>query len=315
MIMTFSKRADKVNKSSVKDDVLQFVKWYGLQVKVNAWMGWIIFGFLIIMFLFVFVWAFSWSNNEKFYFAGEEVLMKWEYVINREKLDREIALSLMSPAQLVMIHRRERQYLPYIEKKLKEYDIPDDFKYLAVAESALRNVAVSTAGAAGIRQFMPATARRYGLVVNDSVDERFDFEKSTNAAMRYLRDLYGMFGNWTLVAAAYNRGENGLQRDLDRQFVDNYYDALLNNETARYVYRIVALKNIMENRYDYVARSILWTNYKNHDTDVVSVGRIENLARWASENGYTYLQIRELNPWIRWNSLPDGEWNIKVWSR
>lgn len=163
----------------------------------------------------------------------------------------------------------------------------------------MRNVAVSTAGAAGIWQFMPDTARRYGLVVDDYIDERLDFAKSTDAAMRYLVDLHDIFGNWTLAAAGYNRGENGLQRDLAWQFVDNYHDALLNNETARYVYRILALKEILENRTSYVDPAVLGDHYPRYVTRSVSVGQIDNIAQRAKDNGYTYLQIRELSPWIK----------------
>jgi len=163
----------------------------------------------------------------------------------------------------------------------------------------LRNVAVSTAGAAGIWQFMPDTARRYGLLVDEYIDERLDFKKSTDAAMRYLNDLHDIFGNWTLVAAAYNRGENGLQRDLAWQFVDTYYDALLNNETARYVYRILALKEVLENRATYIDPAVLGDHYPRYVTSTVKVGQLDNVAQWATDNGYTYLQIRELNPWIK----------------
>jgi soluble lytic murein transglycosylase-like protein len=129
--------------------------------------------------------------------------------------------------------------------------------YLPVIESALRNVSYSSAGAAGIWQFMPATAERYGLLVNDSIDERLDFEKSTEAAIVYLQDLYERFGNRTLVAAAYNRGENGLQRDMARQDVDNFYDLWLNEETSRYIFRILATKEIMENRFQYFPVEVL----------------------------------------------------------
>lgn len=172
---------------------------------------------------------------------------------------------------------------------------------------------MSSAGAAGIWQFMPDTARRYGLQVDDYIDERMDFVKSTDAAMRYLRDLYDIFGSWTLAAAAYNRGENGLQRDLAWQFVDTYYDALLNNETARYVYRILALKEVLENRSNYIDPAVLGDPYPRYVTRTVNVGQLSNIAQWAKDNGYTYLQIRELNPWIKGNQLPAGNWELQVW--
>ena len=252
-------------------------------------------------------------NGNAVYFAGEAIPLDGVYTLNQEKLDREIALTLLSPAQVVMLHKRERQYIPDIERALSKAWIPDDFKYLAIAESALRNVAVSTAGAAGIWQFMPDTARRYGLRVDDAIDERLDFVKATDAAMRYLNNLHTIFGDWTLVAAAYNRWENGLQRDLAWQFVDTYYDALLNNETARYVYRILALKEVLENRATYIDPAVLGDHYPRYVTNTVTVGQLDNIAQWAKDSGYTYLQIRELNPWIKGNQLPLGDWKLQVW--
>lgn len=251
-------------------------------------------------------------NGNAVYFAGEAIPLDGVYTLNQEKLDREIALTLLSPAQIVMLHKRERQYIPDIERALKKAWIPDDFKYLAIAESSLRNVAVSAAGAAGIWQFMPDTARRYGLQVDDYIDERLDFAKSTDAAMRYLQDLHTIFGNWTLTAAAYNRGENGLQRDLAWQFVDNYHDALLNSETARYVYRILALKEVLENRSTYVDPTVLGDHYPRYVTRSVTVWQVDNIAQRAKDNGYTYLQVRELNPWIKGNQLPAGNWELQV---
>jgi hypothetical protein len=160
---------------------------------------------------------------------------------------------------------------------------------------------------------MPDTARRYGLRVDDQIDERYDFVKSTDAAMRYLRDLHNIFGDWILVAAAYNRGENGLQRDLAWQFVERYHDALLNSETARYVYRILALKYVLENLESYVDPVILGNRYPRYVTRSVRVGALDNVAQWARDNGYTYLQIRELNPRVRSNQLPAGDRELQVW--
>lgn len=238
-------------------------------------------------------------DGDAIYFAGEAIPLDGVYVTNQEKLDREIALTLLNPAQIVMIHKRENQYIPYIESALKKAKVPDDFKYLAIAESALRPTVASSAGAAGIWQFMPDTARRYGLTVDEYVDERLDFKKSTDAAMRYLQDLHSLFGNWTMVAAAYNRGENGLQRDLSWQYVDHYYDAYLNSETARYVYRILALKEVLEHRETYIDPIVLGSHYPKYITRTIRVGQIDNLAQRAKDNGYTYLQIKELNPWIK----------------
>lgn len=146
----------------------------------------------------------SLSTGHAVYFADEELPLDGVYILNQEKLDRQIALLLYNPAQVVMLHKRELQYIPYIENALRHADIPNDFTYLAIAESFLRPV-MSSAGAAGIWQLMPDTARRYGLIVDATVDQRLDFVKATDVAIRYLRDLYRIFGNRTLVAAAYNR--------------------------------------------------------------------------------------------------------------
>jgi len=257
------------------------------------------------------VWNISF-NYKNISFAGEKVDFWDEYFFNKERLDREIAITELNVAQFVMIHKRELQYLPYIEKKLKESNIPTDFKYLPVAESALRNVAYSHAWAAGIRQFMPATAEHYGLIVNDEVDERLYFEKATDAAISYLLDLYDRFGDWTLVAAAYNRWENGLQRDMDRQEVDNYYDLWLNEETSRYIFRIIAIKEIMEHKTDYFSEDILWEQYPIIPTIIIKEKEISDIASRAKEHGTSYNQIRRLNPWIVGNSLEKWRWKISV---
>jgi membrane-bound lytic murein transglycosylase D len=130
------------------------------------------------------------------------------YITNQEKFDRELLMQRFNQPTFVMMYKRASRYLPEIESALKKAGVPDDFKYMAMAESSLRNVSYSSAGAAGLRQFMPDTAKKYGLRVDQYVDERLDFTKATQAAAAYLKDLHTIFGNWTLVAAAYNRGEN-----------------------------------------------------------------------------------------------------------
>ncbi|NOZ44789.1 MAG: lytic transglycosylase domain-containing protein [bacterium] len=206
-------------------------------------------------------------------------------------------------------------YLPYISKKLAQAHIPDDFKYLAIAESALRNVSYSNVGAAGIWQFMPDTARRYGLRVDDEVDERLDFPKATDAAIRYIQALYDDLQDRTLVAAAYNRGENGLKRDMARQDVDNYYDLWLNNETARYVFRILAIKEVLEHKNTYFNQNILGSQYRLPKTQIIKIRKIDDIAKWAHKQGYSYAEIRQLNPWIQGNSLSEGKREIKVFKR
>ncbi len=236
-------------------------------------------------------------------FAWETVPFDQKHFFNQEKFDRELAITQLDIPQFVMIHKRELQYLPYITKQLRESGIPEDFKYLAIAESALRNVAYSSAWAAGIRQFIPSTAKKYGLTIDAERDERLDFEKSTDAAIAYLKDLYEYFGDWTLVAAAYNRWENGLQRDINRQHTSWYYDLWLNTETSRYVFRILAIKELMEHKPQYFNMQVLWSQYALPKTKIIKIKAIDDIAIWAKDHGYTYGEIRYLNPRIRGNTL------------
>ncbi|USN58715.1 MAG: lytic transglycosylase domain-containing protein [Candidatus Peribacteria bacterium] len=186
------------------------------------------------------------------YFSDEIVpIDDQRHYENKQRFDKEFLLSSERLYQVYLYIKRYPLYIPYIEEELEKYNIPNDFKYLPIAESALKNDVVSTAGAAGIWQFMPETAQRYGLIVDESIDERYNFEKATEAAMQYIQDLYVRFENWTLVAAAYNRGENGLERDMNSQGVDNYYDLYLNEETSSYVFRIVAIKYTFKNYFKY----------------------------------------------------------------
>lgn len=183
------------------------LKQYYNDKNIRWRMGFLIFA-LVLLALLLFTPKKSFQSlydGDAIYFASEAIPLDGHYTPNQEKIDREIAITLLNAPQVVMIHKREPQYIPYIERELNRAGIPRDFVYLAIAESALRNTAVSTAGAAGIWQFMPDTARRYGLIVDEFVDERLHFVKATDAAIRYLEDLYAIFGNWTLVAAAYNR--------------------------------------------------------------------------------------------------------------
>jgi hypothetical protein len=161
---------------------------------------------------------------------------------------------------------------------------------------------------------MPETAKMYWLRVDDEIDERYHFEKATIAAMQYLTKLHGDFWNWSLAAAAYNRWENGLMRDMESQNIDNYYDLYLNEETSKYVFRILAIKYVMHSYFtkqDFI-NTLIWGVYKKQDTRIITVGKIDNLQIWATKAWYKYRDIKELNAWILWNSLPDGSWDILV---
>ncbi|HRI36309.1 MAG TPA: lytic transglycosylase domain-containing protein [bacterium] len=246
-------------------------------------------------------------------FAGEPMPIDEPHYYTKEKFERELSVTLYSVYQVRLYHKREPLYIPHIEKRLRDAGVPGDFKYLAIAESALKNDAVSSASAAGIWQFIPDTARRYGLIVNDRIDERFNFEKSTDAAIAYLLDLYERFHDWTLVAAAYNRGENGLERDIAAQATSSYYDLYLNEETSRYVFRILAIKYVLENKNRLYDQSELGSQFELPDTREVAVKGGTDLRAWVREQGISYAGFRMLNPWILDEVLPEGTlWHVRL---
>jgi membrane-bound lytic murein transglycosylase D len=182
-------------------------------------------------------------------FAGEEMPMNQFDV--REALDRELLSNSYFHSQTIRFIKMAPRYFPVIEPILKEKGIPDDFKYLALAESGLNPRAVSPAGAVGFWQFLDVTAKEYGLEVNKEVDERYNVEKSTYAFCAFLRESYSIYGNWTLAAASYNGGIARIQKQITRQKMDNYYDLLFTEETQRYIFRIASLKLILENPKQY----------------------------------------------------------------
>lgn len=237
-------------------------------------------------------------------FCGEKVPLNLADV--HERFDKELTINknLHSSTELVM--KRANKMFPVMEPILKKYGVPDDFKYLAVIESKLEN-AVSPAGARGIWQFMPATAKEYGMEVNDFVDERYHLEKSTEAACKYLLAAKQKFGSWTLAAASYNGGMGGVTKQQERQKITDYYDLLLTEETSRYVFRIIAMKEIMQNpaKYGYdIPQNEL---YKMISAKKVEVNTsIENLADWAIEQGINYKILKVHNPWLRDISLKNS---------
>ena len=235
-------------------------------------------------------------------FAGEAIPLELYYV--RESLDREILAGTFMHSYTQQMFKRAFRYFPVIEPILKRYKIPDDFKYLAIAESNLANV-TSPAGAEGVWQFLPATARKYGLEVNSDIDERYNLAKATQAACRYLRDAYDTFGTWTLAAAAYNRGMDGIMRAVKSQKVSGYYDLYLSDEPARYIFRISAAKEIYLHpvKYGFYLQDSDFYPFIPTDTITVDTS-ITDLPAYALSLGINYRILREFNPWIQSYRLP-----------
>ncbi|MBT8239364.1 MAG: lytic transglycosylase domain-containing protein [Croceitalea sp.] len=230
-------------------------------------------------------------------FAGEKVPLGDPEVM--ERVDREFLVNTYWQSNALLIMKRAHKYLPIIEPILAKNGIPDDFKYLAVAESGLLNV-VSPAGATGFWQIMKATGREYGLEVNDNVDERYHLEKATQVACDYLNKWKDRFGTWTLTAAAYNAGPGGIQKYMGIQKADDYYDLLLGEETGRYVFRIMAIKEIISNPEKY------GFEVENDDFyDAVPTFSVEldtAVASWADfakEYEINYKILKRHNPWLR----------------
>ena len=236
-------------------------------------------------------------------FAGEKV--PTERFDIKERIDRELLVNTYWQSNGLLLIKRAHKYFPIIEPMLKKYGLPDDFKYLAVAESGLENNS-SSAGAAGFWHFLKSSGREYGLEVNKNVDERYNLEKSTVVACEYLQDAYDKFGNWTMAAASYNMGKNGASRKIDKQGSNNYYNLFLNSETARYVFRIIAVKEIMENprKYGFMFRDKDMYTMPNYTTVEVD-STIVDLADFAKKNGINYKLLKQFNPWLRSTSLPD----------
>ncbi|PIO49146.1 MAG: murein transglycosylase [[Chlorobium] sp. 445] len=229
------------------------------------------------------------------YLFGERLPFEDDEVF--ERFEREYIYNINDRAQMIMYIKRAGRFFPYIEARLKADSLPDDFKYLAVAESRLMDLR-SPAGAAGIWQIMPDVARSYGLVVNSIVDERYNLEKATSVAIRYLKEAYKKFGNWIMAAASYNMGMSGAKDEQDYQAEKDYFKLYLNRETARYIFRIAAIKEIMENKERYGFGDVI--PYKPIETKAVEVKKeIANLGLWAKQQGTSLKMVKYLNPWIR----------------
>jgi len=236
-------------------------------------------------------------SDRSFDYAGEALPMSNFDVV--ERLDREILRNSYYHSNTILLLKRMKRYFPIIEPILAEQGVPNDLKYLAVIESDLTN-ARSPAGAKGFWQFLKGTAGDYGLQVNSEVDERYNLEKATVAACKYLKRYKEKFGSWTLAAAAYNMGPTGLKSELTRQKFNNYYDLNLNHETGRYVFRIVAIKEILNNPENYGFELGLEDQYNElPEYSILSMNDpIPNLGDFAKKYGTTYRMIKVYNPWL-----------------
>jgi|TARA_A100001011_G_scaffold162449_1_gene170934 membrane-bound lytic murein transglycosylase D len=241
------------------------------------------------------------SQSKTISFANEKVPLDKYYV--QERLDRELLVNTFWHSNTILVLKRSKKYFPIIEPILSKNGIPDDFKYLAVIESGLVHVK-SPAGAEGFWQFMPKTAREYALEVNADVDERLHLIKSTESAAAYLKDAYGVFGNWTLAAASYNAGIQRIQSAMNKQKVKSYYDLFLNEETSRYMHRLLATKLIFESPESYGFKITDEEAYVFPATKLIRISKSNiNWVDFASSYNMSYADLRELNPWIKGQSI------------
>jgi len=235
-------------------------------------------------------------------FAGEAIPLKNFDV--REALDRELLVNSYFQSQTIQYLKKSRRYFQVIEPLLRKNNIPDDFKYLSLAESGFQEKIVSPAGAAGLWQLMKKAAIENGLEVNTEIDERFNMEKATDAACRYLNRSYRQYGSWISVAASYNAGISGIKRQTEIQDSKNYFDLWLNEETSRYIYRILALKLILENPEKYGFKIADEEKYPVLGCkEITLTGSVSNLAAYAHKQGVNYKILKYFNPWLRQSSL------------
>ncbi len=234
-------------------------------------------------------------------FAGEKVPLDNFEV--KERMDREFIVNTYYHSFTIVSMKRANRYFPVIEPILKEHGIPDDFKYVSVIESGLSN-AISPAGAVGFWQFMEAAGKKYGLEINDEVDQRYNLKKSTEAACLYIKDAYDEFGSWTMAAASFNMGTNGIEKQMARQKTNNYYNLVLGDETSRYVARIIAMKVILQNPENYgfaIDEDDLYAELPTYEITISS--SINDLADFAIDKGINYKILKMYNPWLRDNEL------------
>ncbi|WP_299114463.1 lytic transglycosylase domain-containing protein [uncultured Winogradskyella sp.] len=230
-------------------------------------------------------------------FAGESVPIENPDIY--ERMDRELLVNTYWQSNGLLLLKRAQKYFPLLEPLLEKHNIPDDFKFLALAESGFIDE-TSSAGAAGMWHFMRETGKEYGLEINKNVDERYHIEKSTKVAAEYLKKAKERFGSWTLAAASYNAGIYGVSKRLKAQQVDSYYDALLPDETERYVFRILALKEIMNNPSKYgfnFNKSDLYSYIPTYKVEVDTA--VTDFSQFAKRFGINYKILKIHNPWLR----------------
>lgn len=247
----------------------------------------------------------KWTVPSGLTFCGEKVPIDDPEV--RERLEREFYVNIQTPGQIILYIKRSARYFPLYERLMRERSMPEDLKYVSVAESALY-MSKSPKDAVGLWQFIPGTARAMGLIVNEQVDERRHPEKSTIAALKYLRSGYDSNGSWTNAAAGYNMGHTSLDDHRAFQSTKDFYNLYLNEETSRYILRIVMVKYLMENAAMFGIVVPTEERYHMPKTRVVSEkSAVSNLSEWAASRGTTYRQVKLLNPWILGRALPAPE--------
>jgi membrane-bound lytic murein transglycosylase D len=252
------------------------------------------------------------KNMDALSFCGEQVPIKNQEVL--ERLEKELLLTLGDRPQVILWLKRSRRYLPYIEQMLKENNIPVDFKYMAIAESALLPHAGSKKGAIGFWQILPDTGRRYGLIIDDTIDERRNIFASTRAAIAHLKALYELLGSWTLSAAAYNMGEEGLEAEIMVQHTRDYYRLYLPFETQRFIFRILSVKLILSepDRFGFYLTDADY--YPPLEFDRISIDCFQEipLSLVAMASKTDFKAIKDLNPEIRGHYLTEGTHSVLI---
>jgi len=240
----------------------------------------------------------SYQLPEELSFAGEKIPLEMFDV--REYLDRELISNAYFHSQTIRLIKLAPRYFPTIEPILKKNGIPDDFKYLAMAESALNPSAVSPARAVGLWQFLEVTGKEFGLEINSEIDERYHIEKSTEAFCKYIKEAHHKFGNWTLATASYNGGMARVQRQMEKQRQHSFYDLYFTEETRRYIYRIVAIKLVVENPEAYnfnIPDNEKYQSIKTRDVEIA--GPVADFGAFAISEGINYKYLKDFNPWLR----------------